>query len=190
MSAGKTLTRLTEQLYAAHWILAALQKRPRSFAGVTLYANEAHTLRIIAQNEGISQTEISALTLRTKGATSAMVDKLVEKKLVYRQRERGDQRRYLLMLAPLGRQVYEELVRRAETYASAANAYGGQIITAKVDDTYKAYILQPSEGGYQLKEVGANPSDVKQYVVVGTRPGSGQEQGVIYIDNNLIYAII
>lgn len=118
MSAGKTLTRLTEQLYAAHWILAALQKRPRSFAGVTLYANEAHTLRIIAQNEGISQTEISALMLRTKGATSAMVDKLVEKKLVYRQRERGDQRRYLLMLAPLGRQVYEELVRRAETYAS------------------------------------------------------------------------
>lgn len=29
---------------------------------------------------------------------------------------------------------YEE----AETYASAANAYGGQIIAAKVDDTYKA----------------------------------------------------
>lgn len=79
---------------------------------------------------------------------------------------------------------YEE----AETYASAANAYGGQIITAKVDDTYKAYILQPSEGGYQLKEVGsANPSDVKQYVIVGTRPGSGQEQGIIYIDNNVGY---
>lgn len=78
---------------------------------------------------------------------------------------------------------YEE----AETYASAANAYGGQIITAKVDDTYKAYILQPSEGGYQLKEVGANPSDFKQYVIIGTRPGSGQEQGIIYIDNNVGY---
>ena len=78
---------------------------------------------------------------------------------------------------------YEE----AETYASAANAYGGQIITAKVDDTYKAYILQPSEGGYQLKEVGANPSNLKQYVIIGTRPGSGQEQGIIYIDNNVGY---
>ena len=75
----------------------------------------------------------------------------------------------------------------AETYASDANAYGGQIITAKVDDTYKAYILQPSEGGYQLQEMGANPSDLKQHVVVGTRPGSGQEQGVIYIDNNVGY---
>lgn len=78
---------------------------------------------------------------------------------------------------------YEE----AETYASAANAYGGQIITAKVEDTYKAYILQSSEGGYQLKEVGANPSDLKQYVIIGTRPGSGQEQGIIYIDNNVGY---
>lgn len=75
----------------------------------------------------------------------------------------------------------------AETYASAANAYGGQIITAKVDDTYKAYILQPSEGGYQLQEMGSDPSDLKQYVIVGTRPGSGQEQGVIYIDNNVGY---
>lgn len=75
----------------------------------------------------------------------------------------------------------------AETYASAANAYGGQIITVKVDDTYKAYILQPSEGGYQLQEVGVNPSDLKQYVIVGTRPGSGQEEGVIYIDNNVGY---
>lgn len=78
---------------------------------------------------------------------------------------------------------YEE----AETYASAANAYPGQVITAKVEDVYKAYILQPSEGGYQLKEVGANPSDLKQYVIVGTRPGSGQEEGVIYIDNNVGY---
>ncbi len=75
----------------------------------------------------------------------------------------------------------------AQTYSQAANAYGGQIITAKIDDTYKAYILQPSEGGYQLQEIGADPSSIKQYVIVGTRPGSGQEQGVIYIDNNVGY---
>lgn len=75
----------------------------------------------------------------------------------------------------------------AQTYSQAANAYGGQIITAKIDDTYKAYILQPSEGGYQLQEIGADPSSIKQYVIVGTRPGSGQEQGIIYIDNNVGY---
>lgn len=88
---------------------------------------------------------------------------------------------------PLDASSIWDSYQEAQTYIKAANAYGGQIITVKVDDTYKAYILQPSEGGYQLQEVGANPSDLKQYVVVGTRPGSGQEQGVIYIDNNVGY---
>lgn len=76
----------------------------------------------------------------------------------------------------------------AQTYANSAIAYGGQIITAKMDDnTYKAFILNPGDSGYTLTEIGANPSSIKQYVIVGTRPGSGQEQGVIYIDNNVGY---
>lgn len=83
--------------------------------------------------------------------------------------------------------VWDSL-EEAQTYASAANAYGGQVITAKVGDTYKAYILQPGDAGYTLEEVGAvSPSDLKQYVIIGTRPGSGQQQGVIYIDNNVGY---
>ena len=76
----------------------------------------------------------------------------------------------------------------AQTYANSAIAYGGQIITAKMDDnTYKAFILNPGEGGYTLTSLGADPSAIKQYVIIGTRPGSGQEQGIIYIDNNVGY---
>ena len=77
--------------------------------------------------------------------------------------------------------------QEAQTYIKAANAYGGQIITAKMEDeNYKAFILNPSEGGYTLSELGG-ASNVKQYVIVGTRPGSGQEEGIIYIDNNVGY---
>lgn len=76
----------------------------------------------------------------------------------------------------------------AQTYANSAIAYGGQIITAKMDDnTYKAFILNPGDSGYTLTAIGADPSSIKQYVIVGTRPGSGQEQGIIYIDNNVGY---
>lgn len=75
----------------------------------------------------------------------------------------------------------------AQTYANSAIAYGGQIITAKMDDEkYKAFILNPSEGGFTLSELGGT-SSVKQYVIVGTRPDSGQEEGVIYIDSNVGY---
>lgn len=75
----------------------------------------------------------------------------------------------------------------ASTYAKQPNAYAGQIITAKVNGKYKAYVLQGTNGNCTLEAVGADPSAMKQYVVVGTRPESGQQQGIIYIDTNVGY---
>lgn len=77
----------------------------------------------------------------------------------------------------------------ADNYAKQANAYAGQIITAKVDGKYKAYVLQGSAGSYTLEPIGSDSSttQTKEYVIVGTRPDSGQQQGVIYIDNNVGY---
>lgn len=75
----------------------------------------------------------------------------------------------------------------AETYAKQPNAYAGQIITAKVNGKYKAFVLQGENGNCTLEAVGADPSALKQYVIVGTRPLSGQQQGVIYIDANVGY---
>lgn len=75
----------------------------------------------------------------------------------------------------------------ANTYAKQANAYGGQIITAKVDGKFKAFILQGENGNCTIEPIGADPSALKQYVIVGTRPESGQKQGTIYIDNNVGY---
>lgn len=79
----------------------------------------------------------------------------------------------------------------ADTYANSnPTAYGGQIITALVDGKYKAYILQSSEAGYTLEPLEAesgSSAGSKEYVVIGTRPENGQEQGVIYIENNIGY---
>lgn len=77
--------------------------------------------------------------------------------------------------------------QEADTYAKQPNAYAGQIITAKVDGKYKAFVLQGTNGNCTLEAVGADPSALKQYVIVGTRPESGQQQGVIYIDTNVGY---
>jgi len=75
----------------------------------------------------------------------------------------------------------------ASTYAKQPNAYAGQIITAKVNGKYKTFVLQGENGNCTLEAVGADPSALKQYVIVGTRPESGQQQGVIYIDTNVGY---
>lgn len=78
--------------------------------------------------------------------------------------------------------VYESLAE-AQSYAQAANAYAGQIITVKEGENYNAYILDGEAGSYTLSKVGVDASAVKNYVQVVTElPSSGQEQGVIYIN--------
>lgn len=82
-------------------------------------------------------------------------------------------------------EIYDTLAA-AETYAGSATAYAGQTIKAKLEDgKYHSYVLQPSEAGYVLEEVGAiNESDLKQYVqVVDELPTSGQIEGVLYIND-------
>lgn len=85
---------------------------------------------------------------------------------------------------PLDASEIHSTLAEAETYAASAIAYEGQTIKAKLEDgKYHEYILQPTESGYVLEEVGAvSSSDLKQYVlIVDELPTSGQEQGILYI---------
>lgn len=78
--------------------------------------------------------------------------------------------------------VYESL-GAAQTYATSPIAYAGQVITVLEDGSYNAYILNGEAGSYTLSKIGVDPSAVKNYVqVVSELPGTGQEQGVIYIN--------
>lgn len=83
-------------------------------------------------------------------------------------------------------EIYSTLAE-AENYASnSAIAYAGQTIKALTDDgKYHSYILQPSEAGYILEEIGSsNESNLKQYVmVVEALPETGQIEGILYICN-------
>lgn len=81
--------------------------------------------------------------------------------------------------------VYDSLAE-AQTYTAAANAYAGQLVTAKLEDgKYHTYVLDGDSAPYSLTEVGSNLDEslVKNYVQVVTElPEEGQEQGVIYIN--------
>ena len=86
---------------------------------------------------------------------------------------------------PLDASEIHASLAEAQAYAGTATAYAGQSVKALLEDgKYHEYILQPSEAGYTLEEVGAiKESDLKQYVkVVEALPESGQEEGILYID--------
>lgn len=84
---------------------------------------------------------------------------------------------------PLDASSVYESIGEAQAYAQNPIAYAGQIITVKEGDKYNPYVLDGSAGSYTLSKVGVDASAVKNYVqVVGSLPGTGQEQGVIYVN--------
>lgn len=105
MSVANEINHLINQIYTAELILKGFHVRPRAYGDTVLYDSETHTLEVIADNEGITQTQLGELTFRTKGATSIMVDKLIQKGLVYQQRDENNRRRCQLFLTELGRTV-------------------------------------------------------------------------------------
>ncbi len=68
------------------------------------------TLMLIGQNPGISQTALSRANGRDKSSLTPVLEDLVRRGLVQRQRMRGDRRTYRLKLTAAGERVLEQLV--------------------------------------------------------------------------------
>lgn len=87
---------------------------------------------------------------------------------------------------PIDSTMVQESVEAATSYASAGNAYAGQILSVldTNSNTYKIYILQPGDDGYTLTEFKSGSSEPAfEYVkVVSELPGSGMVQGCLYIN--------
>ena len=88
----------------------------RDFALATtdfdLRSGEYTSLAIISSNPGVSQNEICRATGLDKSAAVAVIDDLLKRKWVVRNRSDEDRRRYLLTTTPEGEQALAILVSR------------------------------------------------------------------------------
>src|SRR5262249_34972174 len=74
------------------------------------------TLTLIARNPGISQTELSLANGRDKSSLTPVVEDLVKRGLVERQRMDSDRRTYSLNLTPAGKKVLITMTRCARQH--------------------------------------------------------------------------
>lgn len=72
-----------------------------------LFLSEVHTIHYIGKNEGISLNELAEITQRSKGATSLMVDSLIKKGLLIKEKDSNDIRKLKITLTEKGKIVYE-----------------------------------------------------------------------------------
>lgn len=98
--------RFIDNIYTLNRIITALDKEPKGYnTEFKLYSNEVHTLRFIAEKEGITQTELSRKMFRTKAATSIMLSKLEKKGFIIRKTDEEDARVTRLYLTEVGKRV-------------------------------------------------------------------------------------
>ena len=94
---------LTDNLYKINRIINAQDRKSRDYGNsISLYPNEAHTLKNIAECEGISMIDLTSKMFRTKGATSIVVEQLVKKNLLKKVKNDLDNRIFNLYLTDLG----------------------------------------------------------------------------------------
>jgi DNA-binding MarR family transcriptional regulator len=74
------------------------------------------TLMLIHRNPGISQTELSQASGRDKSSITPVIEDLVRRGLVERQRTEQDRRAYRLTLTAQGKKVLASLVRCARRH--------------------------------------------------------------------------
>lgn len=83
------------------------------------------TLTLIARNPGISQTELSMAAGRDKSSLTPVVEDLVRRGLVERERLRDDRRAYCLNVTPAGKKTLTQLTRCARRHERALDGIIG-----------------------------------------------------------------
>lgn len=101
------LSDMVDNFYLRGRQIRSMENKPRHYGSdMLLYPNEVYTLKAIAQEEGINQTDLSLKMFRTKGATSIVVQKLKKKGLIVQQESQIDQRVFQLFTTEKGREIY------------------------------------------------------------------------------------
>lgn len=101
------LADIMEELYTHQRIRESYNSTPRNYGTEEeLFMTEVHIVQAIGRNPGLSLNELANLTFRTDPAMSMVIKSLAEKGLVKRQRDKDDNRKYIITLTKKGEDLY------------------------------------------------------------------------------------
>ena len=117
----------------AHWIGQFAQAQEATFQAFSRRSQEIGespgrfaTLTLIGRNPGISQTALSLAAGRDKSSLTPVVEDLVRRGLVARNRMRDDRRTYRLNLTAAGKKTLTQLMRCARRHERNLDAIIGR----------------------------------------------------------------
>lgn len=108
MTREETFSEMMEALYEFSRFMSSYESVPRKYGTEDeLYMVEAHTINLIGSKTHTTITELTELTRKTKGSVSQMVDKLVKKDMVIKNKNPKDNREIFIELSDKGKVVFQ-----------------------------------------------------------------------------------
>ncbi|QOS97323.1 winged helix DNA-binding protein [Brevibacterium sp. JNUCC-42] len=99
---------LIESIYDVSRSTSLYESVPRTYGtDDELYMVEAHTINLIGEKVHTNTSELAKLTNKTKSAISQMVDKLLKKDLVLKNKNPTNSRETIIELSEKGKQAYQ-----------------------------------------------------------------------------------
>jgi DNA-binding MarR family transcriptional regulator len=96
--------------------IASFQSYARHAQGIGLSPGRFAALTLIDRNPGISQTALSRAIGSDKSTLTPVLDELVKRRLISRERTRADRRLYELKLTEPGRKAMRAMHERTQRY--------------------------------------------------------------------------
>lgn len=128
MESIKIFSDIMELIATLNQMLQGYNNTPRHYGtDDLLYQSEAHLIQHIGEEPELSLNELANRTYRTKSATSMMLQKLTQRKLVLRKRDETDRRKYILTLTPLGQEIFD--------YHRKLDSYNYELVLQEISKT-------------------------------------------------------
>jgi DNA-binding MarR family transcriptional regulator len=114
--------KISYPLLAVVFKFMEIDKKTRYYGtDVPLFYAEIHLIKAIKENEGIHITGLAQYLEVTKGAVSQMLMKLEKKGFVVKEKDPGNQSRFLLKLTPKGEVAHENHMRMHQEFDKLVN---------------------------------------------------------------------
>jgi DNA-binding MarR family transcriptional regulator len=114
--------RISYSLLKAIFMFMDIDKKTRYYGtDVPLFYAEIHLIKAIKENEGIHITGLAQYLEVTKGAVSQMLMKLEKKGFIVKEKDPGNQSRFLLKLTPKGETAHLNHMRLHQEFDEIVN---------------------------------------------------------------------
>jgi MarR family transcriptional regulator, 2-MHQ and catechol-resistance regulon repressor len=128
----KVIRSLAEAYYSFNLVSS------RNIESLGLTAPQFDVLATLYDTEGLTCKQISSGTLVTKGTLTGIIDRLIDKNLVYREKGRIDARQVIIRLTPEGLSLIEKVFSpQIEHLKSHMNHLSPQDMTEMIQSFYK-----------------------------------------------------